>query len=70
MKTNWKPKSFCTVEPLIQNHTPKVQECFMFREEDFPKLETFNKNGVRHTPKIQNSAPMVLPSEKLSRQTQ
>ena len=34
----------------------------MFREEDFPKLETFNKNSARHTPKIQNCAPTILPS--------
>ena len=34
----------------------------MFSEADFPKLETFNKNGSRHTPKIQNIAPTVLPS--------
>ncbi|CDP16520.1 unnamed protein product [Coffea canephora] len=29
---------------------------------DFPKLETFNKNGSRHTPKIKNISSTILPS--------
>ncbi|CDP18949.1 unnamed protein product [Coffea canephora] len=62
LNVEWKPKSFCKSEPLISSHPPQVQECFMFREEDFPKLETFNKNGSRHTQKIQNVASTVLPS--------
>ncbi|CDP20491.1 unnamed protein product [Coffea canephora] len=59
-ETVWKPKPFCKSEPLIP--TSQVQECFMFSEADFPKLETFNKNGSRHSPKIQNISSTVLPS--------
>ena len=54
LKKEWKPKPFCKPEPLIPVHTSQVQECFIFSEADFPKLETFNKNGSRHTLKIQN----------------
>ena len=34
----------------------------MFQETDFPPLESFVKNGSKHTPKIQNAAPIVLPT--------
>ncbi|CDP21204.1 unnamed protein product [Coffea canephora] len=61
LKQEWK-KSFCNPEPLIPVHIPQVQECFKFSEADFPKLETFNKNGSRHTPKIQNISSTILPS--------
>ena len=37
----------------------------MFKEEDFPKLESFVKNGSRHIPKIQNAVPTVLPSGEI-----
>ena len=39
----------------------------MFNEADFPKLETFNKNGSRHTPKIQNISSTILPSGETTR---
>ena len=34
----------------------------MFQEADFPPLESFVKNGSKHTPKIQNAAPVILPT--------
>ncbi|CDP20546.1 unnamed protein product [Coffea canephora] len=68
-KTEWKPKPFWKNEPLVPIHTPQVQECFMFREEDFPKLETFNNNGARHTLKIQNVSLQFFQVEKLLDQT-
>ena len=36
----------------------------MFKEEEFPPLESFVKNGSKHTPKIQNIAPIVLPTRE------
>ncbi|CDP21971.1 unnamed protein product, partial [Coffea canephora] len=61
-KSKWNLKPFCKPEPLVPIHTPQIQECFMFSEADFPKFETFNKNGSRHTPKIQNISSTILPS--------
>ena len=50
----------------ILPQSPKISSppvpCFMFQEADFPPLESFVKNGSKHTPKIQNAAPIVLPT--------
>ncbi|CDP17145.1 unnamed protein product [Coffea canephora] len=64
-KQEWKPKLVQPIKCLNQKAEPSlnpVDKCFMFKEEDFPKLESFVKNGSRHIPKIQNAAPTVLPS--------
>ena len=68
LNKEWKPKPFCKSKPLIPVHTTQVQECFMSREEDFPKLETFNKNGSRHTQKSKMLPQQFFQVEKLLNQ--
>ena len=59
----WKPKSVSPNQCFYQKIETQVQaipECFMFQETDFPPLESFVKNGSKHTPKIQNVALIVF----------
>ncbi|CDP21296.1 unnamed protein product, partial [Coffea canephora] len=60
IQKEWKPVQ----QPLpksLENGTQPIP-CFMFQEADFPPLESFVKNGSKHTPKIQNAAPVILPT--------
>ncbi|CDP21822.1 unnamed protein product [Coffea canephora] len=60
IQKEWKP----VPQPLpktLENSTLPIQS-FMFQETDFPPLESFVKNGSKHTPKIQNAAPIILPT--------
>lgn len=60
IQKEWKPVPQ-SHSKLVKTSTQPIQ-CFMFQEADFPPLESFVKNGSKHTPKIQNAAPIILPT--------